>query len=363
MTHRWRLFLGLFAGSGRLLGRSLVASLLQAALLVPVAFVVRHVFNTVIPRGELGALIGFGALLLGLFLANGALSLWNRYATLRVTKRAVTRLRSLLVERVYELPQSYFDRADLGTLHAMLVLDSERVDVMANAFVAQLVPACVIGIALIAVLGVVSWQLTLLLLAVVPVLVLISQALRRSVRSRARAWQRAYDAFSRRTQLALRSMALTKAHVAERDEVEHALGVIEELGVAGRSLVWLQNAYTLSNDTVAAGAGVAVLIVGGHAVAARSLSLGALLSFYAVLTLLRSQLTTSLGALPQSSPGWSRSSGSIRSSRPRPRSRTRGRGRRRWSTGCGWRTCASATASGRCWRASTSSSIAASGSR
>lgn len=296
---RWRVFAGFFRGSGRALAASLVLSILQSLLLIPVALLVRQAFDRVIPAGAVGLLAAYGGLILALYLSSAGLGLWTRYTVLRATKAAVTRLRAALLERIYGLPRAYFDRTDLGTLHATVVQDSERLDIMSNALVAQLLPAVVIGSALGITLAVLDPWLFLLLMVVAPVLLVLSRWLGRAVRRRTRTWQRAFDVFSTQTGLALRAVALTKAQSAERTELARRRTELEALGRSGRSMAWLQAAYTLVHGAVAATAGVIVLVVGGRAVALGRMSLGDLLSFYTVLALLRGQAATVLVAVPQ----------------------------------------------------------------
>src|SRR3712207_6484047 len=82
----WRTFARLFAGSGRLLAASLALSLLQSALLVPVAFVLRHVFDDVLPSRDESGVAFFGGLLLALYVAGAAVNLVNRWLVLRAAK-------------------------------------------------------------------------------------------------------------------------------------------------------------------------------------------------------------------------------------------------------------------------------------
>ena len=139
----WREFARFFSDSKRLLFGSLVVSLAQAALLAPIALLVKQMFDTTVPNGDTGAVIWAGATILALYLGSAALGLWTRHSTVKSTKDAVTRLRCDLLERIYELPRVYFDRRSLGQLHSTIVQDSERVDVMSNMLVAQLLPAVV----------------------------------------------------------------------------------------------------------------------------------------------------------------------------------------------------------------------------
>src|SRR5262249_5665162 len=209
---------------------------------------VRRVFNVEIPDGDAGALVGIGAAILALYLASAACGLWTRYMSLRVTKESVTRLRARLLEKVYSLPRSYLDRRELRQLHSVVVQDSERLDGRSSALVALVLPSAVVATALAITALVLNPLLFAILAAVAPVLLLISRWIGRAVRERTRLWQRAFDVFSSQTHTGLRAMTLTKGHRAVRLGVDRHRPTLEDLGLAGRRVAWLQSAYTLTND-------------------------------------------------------------------------------------------------------------------
>ncbi len=297
-SREWRTFAALFRDSRATVAASMAVALLQAASLIPIALIIRHVFDVLIPRGDSGTIIVSGAVVLGLFLVNGGLGLWSRYRVLVATKRAVTRLRLRLLEKLYSLPRAYFDRTDVGVLHATLVQDTERVDVAANVFMGQVLPAWIISVALIGVLVIVSPFLILLLLAIGPVLVLLARRVGRAGRRWASQYHSDYDTLGSRAQVALRAITLTKALGADRGELEARRREAEAVERSGLAMSWFLAAYTMAQMTIAAMAAVIVLIVGGAAVASGSMSLGTLLAFYAVIALIRGQLSTLAMATP-----------------------------------------------------------------
>jgi ATP-binding cassette, subfamily B, bacterial len=283
---------------------SLVVSLAQAALLVPIPLLVKGLFDSKVPEGDTQAVIWSGIAVLALYLASAALGLWTRHYTVRSTKDAVTRLRWDLLKRIYELPRAYFDQRSLGELHSTVVNDSERVDQMGYMLVARFLPAAVVGLCLCAVLAYLNLLLLAALVSVVPLVILLSRWLGVKVRVATRAWQRAFDVFSSQTQLALRAITLTKVRGAARVELERRRAEIERLGGTGEEMVWIQGAWEIVQGAVAAASGVVVLIVGGVAVAEGTMSLGELLSFYAVVALLLRQVSVALGAAPYALAGY-----------------------------------------------------------
>lgn len=298
-----RSFSRLLRGSRQLLLASVGTALLQAGLLVLVGLLIRRAFDREIPDDRVGALVAIGAALLGLSLASAAVAVWTRYLVLGGVKGAVSRLRIALLERLNTLPAAWFDRADTGTVHATVVQDSERLDIVANALAAQLAPALVICAGLSVALVVIDPLLFAVMAVVLPVLAVLTRPFDGIVRRRTRAWQLAFDRFSTRVQFALRARPLITAQAAEDAELAASRPEIVELSAAGQAMAWLHGVYAQLHGAVASVAGVVVLVVGGAAVAQGSTSLGSLISFYALLALLRGQASTVLGTLPQAFSG------------------------------------------------------------
>ncbi len=290
-------------GSRRVLLASLAAALLQAGLLVAVGLLVRRAFDHEIPDNNVGALAVTGALILVVALASSGLAVWTRYLVLRAVKDSVGRLRVALLDRLNTLPTAWFDRADAGTVHATVVQDTERLDVVANALAAQLAPALVISAGLSGALLVIDPLLFAVLALSIPVLVVLTRRFDRVIRRRTRTWQLAFDRFSKRVLFAVNARPLIVAQAAEEHELAAGAADAVELGRAGRDMAWLYGVYAQLHGAVATLAGVIVLVLGGAAVAHGRLSLGSLVAFFTLLTLVRGQANGVLATLPQAISG------------------------------------------------------------
>jgi ABC-type multidrug transport system fused ATPase/permease subunit len=284
--------------SHRWVAVSAAIAAVQAALLIPVGLILQRCFDTTIPDGDVGQLVAYGGLLLGLFVASTALGLWTRWLVLSATKDAVARLRSTLFERLQTLPPSWFDAQPPGRVHSIVVQDSERVDIMANAAVGLALPAAIICAALSVALVVVDPLLFALLAVTWPLMFFAGRLLGPPLKRRTRAWQEAFDRVSGRVHFAIRGRALIAAHDAERSERRQGEEEIRALSERGLEMAWLQSLYGQLNGALAAASAVLVLVVGGAAVANGNASLGSLISFYALLGLLRTQAIALVSAAP-----------------------------------------------------------------
>jgi ABC-type multidrug transport system fused ATPase/permease subunit len=294
----WRGFWRLFAGSRRTIAVSVVLSLAQSLVLLPVALIVKRVFDTLVPEKDMSAIVWSGALVFGLYILNALVGLLTRYLILRSTREAITNLRGDLLKRLYTLPRAWFDRNDVGKVHSTIVQDSERVDAMATNVVGQLLPALSVAIGLMVILVTVNSKLFIVLLVVIPPVVVASRLLGRAVRARTRRWQEAWMAFAANTHVAMRAMTLAKVQVAEDAELARRRAEHVALGRARLDMAWAQGAYGIVQAAVSASAGAVVLVLGGTSVARGEMSIGALLAFYAVLALLLRQVSALGSSIP-----------------------------------------------------------------
>src|SRR4051812_31860794 len=207
-TGTWGTLARLFAGSRRVLLASTAVSIAQAALLLPVALIVRRVFDTLVPQGDEGAIATSGLIVFVLYMASAALGLLTAQMVLTATRSAITQLRGELIERVVAFPRAWFDRSQMPKLQSTIVQDSDRVDAMANVLVGRMLPAATVAAGLSAILLVLNPLLFAALAVVVPAMVVGGRLVGRGVRTKMRELQRTFDAFSAGTQRVLGAITL-----------------------------------------------------------------------------------------------------------------------------------------------------------
>ncbi len=289
----------LLRGRRSLLAWTAVLAAVQTATLLPISYLVKQVFDEQLPRHHQGAIAVSAALMLVLYLASSLAALVNRYLVMRTVKVVVTDLRQQLWRRLYLLSAAQTDRRDSGDVHAVVVQDTERLDVAATTSLYIIVPSAAVSVGLAAAAVVLDPLLALVIIAVVPALLLLTIWLGRLAARSARRWQADFDAFGRDVSDGLRRLTLTRLLGTWRRELagndERTVAVRE----SGTALAYRVGSWNILQGFVAAGAGLAVLVVGGHEVSTGRLSVGSLLAFYAVSLLLLRNLSALLGALPQ----------------------------------------------------------------
>ncbi|HEY3258200.1 MAG TPA: ABC transporter ATP-binding protein, partial [Gemmatimonadaceae bacterium] len=231
-------------------------------------------------------------------LAVGAIALAARHVSLRTTKQAIYRLRQSLLAKLYAMPHTWLQRADLVRLHTQIVDDTERLDNMSNVLVAILVPATLSAIALAVVMIVLSPWLSLAVAVFAPAVWVVHKLLAKPVRERTDTFRASFKRFSGGVLFVLRGMDLTRTLNAESFELNRQRVTLDELRIASGRMAWLHAAYGSVQESIVALSLIAVLGIGGIAVARSDITLGALASFYVASTLFAGSANTIWRSIP-----------------------------------------------------------------
>lgn len=295
----WRYFARFCRQQWTWLGFLALVSTAQSLLIVPLMLLIKRAFDVAIPAGNVPLLVYIGASIFAIRLASSGISLWLRSAHLKIIKTAITKIREELLRKLYSFSRSTYTEMDRDQVHARLVQDTERIDVMANALVTTILPATLTSIFLILVLLVLSPLLVLILIATLPVLFLAGLVSGRSVKRGVYLFQRAFETFSKGTLFALHHIELTQVQSFESGELKRQIGYLDELRTSGESMAMRFAVHGQIQRTLTGLAIVAILVVGGAAVATGSMSLGEFLAFYVAAGLLNTYLNSAITAFPE----------------------------------------------------------------
>jgi ABC-type bacteriocin/lantibiotic exporter with double-glycine peptidase domain len=299
----WRHYGKFYRGSYGRLFLTFVLSIIQFLLLFPIIYLVRYAFDRILPAGNFRLLLWMGAAVLVLNLANAGTNLWMRYLALKVIKLAIRDYRDELLNRVFAFSRTYYGEVDAARMHSLIVQDTERVDVMSNALVSQVIPALVIGAGVGLVLAYLNWFLFLILLSLGPFLYFIGRSITRKVRKHSQDYRQSFESFSKGILFVLQSLDLTRIQTAEEFEIARQRKLFDEVRVSSGSMSWFQSAYGLVQNTMLSVAGVLILVIGGRAVGLGRMTLGDLLSFYVGLELMRNYMSPAVYMLPHVTAG------------------------------------------------------------
>lgn len=228
----------------------------------------------------------------------------SRRLSARIANDGARRLRIRLLDLLQNGAQAYFVKSNAGSLHAIIVWDSERVQKFLEALLGQMLPAIVVGGGALAALLWLNPMLMLILGCALPILLLFNrfslEALKRQIDKRARALQ----AYSRATLAFLQMTNLTRLQTAEAQETANQTERIDALKRETEAFsnqqalhLSIQNALLLSVTGI-------LLVIGGTQVVAGQTTLGNLLAFNAILLALRRYSQDALVTLPVLTDGY-----------------------------------------------------------
>jgi len=155
-----------------MLGVFLVLIVVGALLSAAAPLIYRAIIDDGIQLGNTGLVAVLAVLLAGLALADAALSLWQRWISARIGEGLIFDMRTRVFAHFQRMPIAFFTRTQTGALVSRLnndVLDAQQ------AFTGTLssVVGNLIGVAITLVaMALLSWQITLVSLTLLPVIVL-----------------------------------------------------------------------------------------------------------------------------------------------------------------------------------------------
>lgn len=276
----------------------LLLTSVQIVALIPIAFFVSDIFDRALPQGDASGLMRSLLLIPLLFMVIGASTLLNRHITLRSIKGVIRTLRIDLLEHAMMARRETYASRDSGMSHARIVQDTERIDSMTSAVLAQILPGGIVVVALSALL---AWQnpgLFLVVLGAVPVIIFVDRLLGAVVKREVGKFHASFSAFSKGALFVLQNGELIKLSTAEDRELDHQRSRVIDLEMSSQRTAWLHTAYVVVQGNVVVLVGVVVLLVGSVQVLKGSTTVGALLSYYVNLSLLNVYLRNILGAVP-----------------------------------------------------------------
>lgn len=268
----------------------LVVATLQSGLSVPVAWLLKRAFDQAIPSRDLQhlALIGVGLWLLRLLaflmsLATNRLHLW-------ITKAVCVQLRKDLLDKMLGLPRSYYVQHETSLTKEVLTTDTDRVDQMLRALLNQVLPSTILAVALAGVLVFLNYWMFGLMMLVWPSTWLLNEYVRRKAVKATRHYLGTYRNLAGRLRWMVESLDFVRIHNAEPMELQRTHQDIHECAKAHEPVCRMSQEYVQLQSLLLTTVSLVVLLVGGYQVSLGSMSVGELLAFYTVVSMLNTAL-------------------------------------------------------------------------
>jgi ATP-binding cassette, subfamily B, bacterial len=272
----------------------LVLVIVDACLVVATPLLFKHIIDDGVVKQDHAVVTSLALLIAGIAVADGALTLVQRWYSARIGEGLIFDLRRLVFGHVLRMPLAFFSRTQTGSLVSRLnndVIGAQR------AFTSVLsgVVSNVISLVLVAgAMLLLSWQITLLAIAIVPVFLLPARwaGRRLSGLTRDQMQINAELSASMTERFNVGGAMLVKLFgrpVDEQAAFEERAADVRDLGI---QIAMVGRIFYSALALVAALATALVYGVGGHLAINETVSLGTLLALAALMARLYGPLTS-----------------------------------------------------------------------
>jgi ATP-binding cassette subfamily B protein len=274
-------------------GLVLFSILVTGALGVAPAFLTKAIINRALLPHDLHLLWELVAVMIAVPLVSGAIGVGQTYLTTVVGQRVMQDLRNRLYEHLQAMSLRFFTGARTGELQSRLQNDVGGVQNVVTNTVSSILSSVVTVLSTVVAMLLLSWQLTALSFAVVPVFVFLTWRVGRARRALSKETQESLAELSALTEetLSVSGVLLAKTFDRQRDAVER-------YREGNRRLAWLNvrqqmvgRSFFALVQTFFAASPALIYLVAGYS----NLSLGTIVAF----TTLQTRLLFPIGSLLQ----------------------------------------------------------------
>ncbi len=206
-----------------------------------------------------------------------------RYPIIGVSRRLERELRDRFYRHLQTLSPSYFDRTKIGDLMAHATNDLEAIRMSVGFGTVAGLDAIILLVASLGLMLSLNWQLTLVVLAPMPLVSFLIMKIGRQLHARFRQVQAAFSTLSDRAQEAYSGLAVVKSYVQEEAEAERFRALNQDYLVKALRDVRMWGLMHVSITLIAGFCLSLILFVGGRKVIFGDMSMGDFVAFNSYL--------------------------------------------------------------------------------
>ena len=175
-------FISYYKPHKKLLAADMAAAMTISLLGMVYPLITRTMLNDYIPSENIRAIVISGLVVLGLYVLRWALNYFVQYYGHMIGVRMQSQMRRDLFAHLQKLPFSYFDNNETGRIMTRITSDLFEICELAHHGPESLLTCSVMMVLSFVYLCSIKWQLALIVFACVPILVVTSFFLRRSMK-------------------------------------------------------------------------------------------------------------------------------------------------------------------------------------
>ena len=257
------------------LGAIVVSSLLGLAG----PYMIQYLVNAIIPGGDPSVLNAVALILIGIFALQSVFYFVRGYLLAYVGERVMVDMRLALYEHLQSLSQSFFTERRIGELVSRLTNDVATVRAVVTSDIATALSQTLTFIGALALIIVISWQLTLFMLALIPPVVLLAILFGRRLRKLSSAVQDELAGATTVLEESIAGVRVVQSFTREQYEIGRFRKSIEATFALAMKRMRLSSTFGPLITFLAFSSIVAILWFGGRQVLAGDLTTGQLVTF------------------------------------------------------------------------------------
>jgi len=262
-----------------LLASDLLAVALLSALTIAVPYLLKTMIDSLIPAGELGAILRIGAVIAAMILAKYGCNYYTLYVGHLFAVKIERDMRRDLFYHLQTLPFRFFDNRQTGELMSRMINDIGRVTDAVNHAPEDIFLAATMLVGSYAVMFSLNWELALICLAPVPLMAAYSGLLGGRIRQGFERINDAVAGINARVENILSGIRVMQSFTREAHERENFDRLNEQHYRSWRSVLrslgWFFGGVDLMRDV----SRLVIIVAGGIFVIRGRMSLGALVAF------------------------------------------------------------------------------------
>ncbi len=238
-SNPWLYYLQFYRGHYVWLAFSILISVFQVLILLPIPLIMKYVADSVLPSQNYKQLgLATGSIML-LYLLNSVAILWSRYNMLKIGKTAIRKFWIALLRRLYSFSKTYYSQADQNRLHTIINQDTRRLDVMMINLISQVIPSFLITIIFVGILVKLNLILSLLAFILIPLVYGVNFWIGKRIQGRISRYHRACEDYARGSRFVFQQIDLTRLRGAEEEEISRQMQLVRQEHVTHLNFVWL----------------------------------------------------------------------------------------------------------------------------
>ena len=256
-------FISYYGPHKKLLAMDMAAAMTISLLGMVYPFITRTMLNDYIPNKEYRAIILAGILVLGLYVVRMLLNYFVQYYGHVIGVKMQSRMRQDLFAHLQKLPFSYFDNNETGRIMTRITSDLFEVCELAHHGPESLLTCSVMVVLSFVYLASIDWILALIVFACVPILVVVSFFLRRSMKQAFQDRRKSNATINAAVESSITGIRVTKAYTnASMEQVKFKEGddtFVDSSRRAYRAMARFHSSTTFISEVF----NVIILIAGG----------------------------------------------------------------------------------------------------